>query len=205
MEVELRDGGTIAIRPIEPDDKALLQSMFARLSPGSRRRRFMTEADELSPEDLAYLTEVDHRRHEALVALDPETGELLGVARWFRIPGRREVAELAAAVVDEHQGRGIASALVAAINERARAERIEHYSALVSTDNVQVIEALESHGAVRRDADEPDQVEFEVEVPGEGVGAGLATGLHAAALGQLRLAGAAAGWLWARVRGRPGS
>ncbi|MDQ3936756.1 MAG: GNAT family N-acetyltransferase, partial [Actinomycetota bacterium] len=176
MEVELRDGGTIAIRPIEPDDKPLLQDFFARQSPESRRRRFMTDADELSPEDLIYLTEVDHRRHEALVALDPESGAMLGVVRWFRIPGQREVAELAAAVADDHQGRGIASALVAAANERARTEGIERYHAAVSTDNVQVIEVLERHGAKRRGAPEAGEIEFEADVPGEGVGASLAAG-----------------------------
>jgi hypothetical protein len=69
----------------------------------------------------------------------------------------------------------------------------------VSTDNVQVIEALERHGAVRRDGDDPEAIDFEADVPGEGVGAGLAEGLRAAARGQLRLAGAAAEWLRARV------
>lgn len=201
----LRDGGSVAIRPIEPGDKVRLQSLFARLSPESRRRRFMTDADELAPEDLVYLTEVDHRRHEALVALDPESGEIAGVARWVRVPGRREAAELAVAVADEHQGRGIGTALVTAINARAREEGIERYHAVVSTDNAQVIDVLERNGAVEREAGEPGTIEFEVEVPRQGVGAGLAAGLRAAALGQLRLAGAAAEWLLARVRGRSGA
>jgi RimJ/RimL family protein N-acetyltransferase len=160
----------------------------------------MTEAEELSDEDLVYLTDVDHRRHEALVGIDPETGDILGVARWFRRPGEREVAELAVAVVDDWQGRGIGSGLVAAINERARAEGIERYHAIVSADNVQVIEALERNGAIRSAGEEPGTYDFEADVPGEGVGAGLAEGLRAAARGQLRLAEAAAGWLRARVR-----
>jgi RimJ/RimL family protein N-acetyltransferase len=197
---ELRDGGAIAVRPIAPDDKPLLRAAFERLSEESRRRRFMGPAEELSDEDLVYLTEVDHRRHEALVGLHPETGEILGVARWFRRPGEREVAELAVAVVDDWQGRGIGSALVAALNARAREEGIERYHAIVSTDNVQVIEVLERSGAVRTGGDaEGGEVHFEAEVPGEGVGAGLAAGLRAAARGQLRLAGAAAEWLLTRL------
>jgi RimJ/RimL family protein N-acetyltransferase len=198
--IELRDGGTILVRPIEPADKPLLRTAFERLSEQSRQRRFMGPAEELTDEDLVYLTEVDHRRHEALVALDPETGEILGVARWFRKPGQREVAELAVAVVDDFQGRGIGSALVAAINERARDEGILRYHAIVSTDNVQVIEALERNGAVRKDeSGDPHAIDFEAAVPGEGVGAGLAEGLRAAARGQLRLVGAATEWLLARV------
>jgi RimJ/RimL family protein N-acetyltransferase len=197
---ELRDGATIAVRPIAPEDKPLLRRAFERLSEESRRRRFMGPAEELTDEDLAYLTEVDHRRHEALVGLHPESGEILGVARWFRRPGERDVAELAVAVVDDWQGRGIGSALVAALNARAREEGIERYHAIVSTDNVQVIEVLERNGAVRTGGDaESGEVHFEAEVPGEGVGAGLAAGLRAAARGQLRLAGAAADWLLARL------
>jgi RimJ/RimL family protein N-acetyltransferase len=197
--LELRDGGEIAVRPIEPTDKEALRAAFDRLSEQSRERRFMGPADELTDEDLIYLTEVDHRRHEALVGLHPETGEILGVARWFRQPGNREVAELAVVVADDWQGRGIGSGLVEAINARARDEGIRRYHAIVSTDNVQVIEALERHGAVRRDGDDPEAIDFEADVPREGVGAGLAEGLRAAARGQLRLAGAAADWLRARV------
>ena len=197
--VELRDGSTVAIRPIEPDDKARLRDHFGRLGEESRRRRFHGPADELSDEDLVYLTEVDHRRHEALVATDPESGDILGVARWVRKPGEREVAELAVAVADDWQGRGIGSELVTAINARARAEGIERYTAIVSVDNEQVIEALERHGATRHGSDEPGMVDFVADVPGEGVGAGLADGLRAAALGQLRLAGTAAEWILSRV------
>jgi RimJ/RimL family protein N-acetyltransferase len=200
VTVELSDGSTVVIRQIEPDDKARLRVAFERLSEESRRRRFMGPAEELADEDLIYLTEVDHHRHEALVALHPETDEILGVARWVRVPGRREAAELAVAVVDDWQGRRMGSELVAAINERARDEGIQRYHAIVSTDNVQVIEALERNGAVRREANaEPGTLDFEVDVPGQGVGTGLATGLRAAALGQLRLAGDVAEWLRARV------
>lgn len=198
--MDLRDGGAIAVRPIEPDDKRLLRDTFERLSEESRRRRFMTVAEELTDEDLAYLTELDHRRHEAIAGLDPDTGAIVGVARWFRRPGEREVAELAVAVVDDWQGRGVGSALVSALNDRAREEGIERYHAIVSTDNVGVIEALERHGAVRTGAEaEPGEVHFEAAVPGEGVGAGLAAGLRAAARGQIRLAGAAAEWLLTRL------
>ena len=195
VTAELRDGSAVAIRPIEPDDRERLRTAFHRLSPESRRRRFMTPANEISDEDLMYLTDVDHRRHEALVATDPESGEILGVARWVRQPGRREVAELAVAVVDDRQGQGMGSELVTHANERARAEGIERYHAIVSTDNVQVIEALERHGAVRRGSSEPGEIDFEAEVPGEGVGAGLAAGLRAAASGQLSFVGSAAEWL----------
>src|SRR3954454_934 len=75
------------IRPIEPADADLVRSFYGGLSERSRRLRYLVPAAELSDEDLAYFTDVDHRRHEALVALDD--GRMVGVARYVRTPGQR--------------------------------------------------------------------------------------------------------------------
>jgi RimJ/RimL family protein N-acetyltransferase len=199
-EIELRGGERVRLRQLTPDDRELVRGAFARLSAQSRWRRFMSDADELTDEDLAYLTDVDHRRHEAIAAIEPASGEMLGVGRWVRKPGERDVAELAVAVIDDWQSRGLGTELVAVLNDRARAEGIRRYEAVVSVDNVQVMEALERNGATRQEPGaDPEAVDFVVDVPGEGVGLGLAAGLRAAAAGQLRLAGVAAGWLRERV------
>jgi hypothetical protein len=64
---------SVAVRPIEPGDKAGLAAAFERLSDESRYRRFLSPHGRLSQAELRYLTEVDHHDHEALVALDPAT------------------------------------------------------------------------------------------------------------------------------------
>ena len=61
--------------------------------------------------ELSYLTEVDHHDHEALVAVDPETNEGVGVARFVRSAEDPAVAELAVAVADDWQGQGVGSLL----------------------------------------------------------------------------------------------
>ena len=66
----LRDGSTVLIRPVSPADAGLLADGFTRLSPESRRLRFLTAKDELRPAELRYLTDVDHYDHEAIGALD---------------------------------------------------------------------------------------------------------------------------------------
>lgn len=185
--VRLRDGQEISIRPIRPDDKPLIVDAFDRLSDQSRRRRFLTPASELSAEDLAYLTEVDHKRHEAVLGLEPFEGRAIGVARFVRVPGDRTTAEVAVAVVDEWQRRGVATALMYALSERAREVGIEQFTALVSPENTVVLDALRGAGAERVGTAE-DEVEFTVEVPQEGLGDRLATALRAAGAGQLRLA-----------------
>ena len=50
--VRLRDGASVRIRPIEPDDKPHVLQAFARLSDGSRYRRFLTYKKELSVTEL---------------------------------------------------------------------------------------------------------------------------------------------------------
>src|SRR3954471_23337993 len=88
--VTLRDGSQIAIRPIEPADRDALAEGLRRLSPESRYRRFFASVTDLSARDLDYLTRVDHHDHEALVALDADTGGGRGGARApLRAPRRR--------------------------------------------------------------------------------------------------------------------
>src|SRR5689334_14196650 len=99
--VRLRDGSHVRLRPIRPGDKDQLERGFDRLSPESRYRRFLCPMNELSDHMLEYLTDVDHHDHEAIVALDEESGEGIGVARYVRHLDRPEVAELAVTVMDD--------------------------------------------------------------------------------------------------------
>jgi hypothetical protein len=69
----LRDGSLVRIQPIQPEDKRELERGFKRLSDRSRYSRFLAPMERLSPSMLAYLTEVDHRDHEALIAFDAES------------------------------------------------------------------------------------------------------------------------------------
>jgi RimJ/RimL family protein N-acetyltransferase len=184
--VELRDGRTILVRQIGADDAERLADAFNRLSEESRQRRFLTPATELSSEDLDYLTNVDHRRHEAMVAIDPGDGRLVGSARYVQVPGERETAEVAVAVVDEWQRRGVATALLASLSGRAHENGVERFRAYVSSDNTVVLDALERAGATRAPGG-GGEIEFNVEVPRDGLGDRLRTALRAAAAGQLQM------------------
>ena len=188
--IELRDGTPIVVRPIAPEDKTLLLEAFERLSDESRRRRYLTPATELTPEDLVYLTAVDHRRHEAVIALD-EDGRCVGVARYVQVPGERRIAEIAAEVVDDWHGRGVATALLGDLSRRALENGITQFRAYVSSDNRVVLDALERAGAHRSGA-EAGELEFLVDVPRDGLGDRLRAALRAAAAGQLSLAARAA-------------
>jgi RimJ/RimL family protein N-acetyltransferase len=183
----LRDGAQIEIRPIGPDDREELAAGMRRLSPESRYRRFFTPASELSETQLTYLTEVDHHDHEALVALDPETGHGIGVARFVRSPADAETAEVAVAVADSWQGRGVATALLDRLSERARTEGVRRFSADILAENRPMLELIGELGDAHVIERDRGTVAVVVDLPPEGIGAALREALRAAARDVLRV------------------
>ncbi|HEY0717245.1 MAG TPA: GNAT family N-acetyltransferase [Streptosporangiaceae bacterium] len=132
----LRDGSEVLIRPVRAGDAGLLAAGFARLSPESRRLRFLTAKDTLRPAELRYLTDVDHHDHEALGALDPADGQGVGIARYIRDAADPRTAEIAVTIADGWQGRGLGTELVSRLAGRARREGIERFVALTAGGNV---------------------------------------------------------------------
>lgn len=151
--VALADGASILIRPVEPTDARQLNAHFEHLSAVSRYRRFLTTIDHLSKHQLTYLTDVDHERHEALVALDAVTGEGVGFARSVRDaedPGR---AEVTVAVADLWQGHGVGRALIERLAARAQAAGVERFTARLLIGN------HAGHRLLERVAEEIDEHE----------------------------------------------
>ena len=182
----LRDGNEILIRPIRPDDREELAAGVRRLSPESRYRRFFTPTNELSASELSYLTDVDHHDHEALVALEPASGHGIGVARFVRSADDPEVAEVAVAVADSWQNRGVATALLGRLTQRAREEGVRRFSAEILADNRPMLELIDDLGDVTLRHLDQGSVQIELELPPEGIGAALRESLRAAARELLR-------------------
>jgi GNAT superfamily N-acetyltransferase len=137
MVLGLADGRRARIRPIAPDDKALLQDGLQRLSPESVRRRFLGPKPRLSAAELRYLTEVDGRDHIALVAVDDSAPErLVGVARCVRSEDDARTAEMAIVVADAWQGHGVGQVLVEALAQAAAAAGVRRFSAVILADNL---------------------------------------------------------------------
>lgn len=174
----------LAIRPISPDDKPALREGFERLSEQSRYRRFLSPHDALSDAELRYLTEVDHHDHEALVAVEPRTGAGVGVARYVRSGKDPASAELAVAVVDDWQGRGVGTRLATALAARARDEGITTFTALVLTENQLMLNLARALGEARIINREAGTVELAIELPDRGPGR-LIRLLRAVASGEL--------------------
>jgi RimJ/RimL family protein N-acetyltransferase len=177
----------IEIRPIRPDDRDALADGVRRMSPESRYRRFFSPIDHLTEKQLTYLTQVDHHDHEALVALEPGTAHGIGVARFVRSESDPSVAEMAVAVADDWQGQGIGSELLHRLTERAREEQITRFSASILAENQPMLRLIAELGEVRVTDRAAGAIDMEVELPDEGIGAGLRETLRAAARGLLHM------------------
>ena len=160
----LHDGARVTLRPIVPDDKGLLIDVFARLSAQSRYQRFFTIPRELSPATLSYFTEVDHSNREAIIAIEPISGQALGVARYVRLRDDSQAAEIAVAVVDDWHRRGLAHALLSQLTFRAREEGISRFVAVVQARNHDALALAKEIGDSRLRVAGPN-LEFVIELP----------------------------------------
>jgi GNAT superfamily N-acetyltransferase len=175
------------VRPIEAADTAAIAEIVAHLSEQSRYQRFLTALVELSPSELRYLTEVDHRDHEALIAFDPVTGAAVGVARFVRLDDAAR-AEAAVAVIDDWQGRGLGTILTRLLAGRAHEEGVDTFVALLLAGNRQMHDVLASLGPAHVISSDSGTVEVEVEVPADGIGDHMAGVLRVVAGGSVDLA-----------------
>jgi GNAT superfamily N-acetyltransferase len=169
VPIALRDGSRVRIRRLRDSDSELLLRGFRRLSPESRYRRFLAPTPKLSERTVRYLVEIDHRNHEALIALDEQCNEGVGVARYVRNPARPTAAEVAVTVVDDWQGRGLGTLLLEAITMRAREEGVDTFTAVMLVENRQMMDLLQRLGAVRVVDRAAGTVEVEVHLPALGV------------------------------------
>jgi acetyltransferase len=117
-EMRLRDGRTVRVRPIRPEDAGRELRFFDGLSERSRFQRFLQYVRELSPRMLARFTQLDYDRELALAAL--WEGEFVAVGRYA--PNADGLtAEFALTVADAWQGKGLGHALLERLCAAARA------------------------------------------------------------------------------------
>ncbi|MEC4723590.1 bifunctional acetate--CoA ligase family protein/GNAT family N-acetyltransferase [Noviherbaspirillum sp. CPCC 100848] len=104
----------LLLRPIRPEDGAAHLAFFNALDPEDVRYRMFIRMRELSPSQLARLTQIDYDREMAFIAtrrLDTGAWETLGVARVVADPDNVE-AEFAVIVRSDLKGQGLGYALM---------------------------------------------------------------------------------------------
>jgi len=152
----LHDGRRVEIRALRPDDEADLIAAVARTSAESLRRRFFATKRSFTEQETAFFLNVDFVNHVSLVAVVEEGGQPMIAAGGRYIVVRPEEAEIALAVVDAYQGRGVGGALMRHLIAIARAADLRKLIAEVLVENMPMRRLLERSGlrmSTRREAE----------------------------------------------------
>jgi len=149
----------LTIRPIRPEDAEAHGEFFKRLTPEDVRYRFFTALRELSPEQIARMTQVDYEREIAFVAVRESTGETVGVARLVRETYATE-GEYAVVTQPDMRGRGLARHLMTKLIDWGRAQGMSEIVGQVLASNQPMLAFVRRMGFhIRRMPDENDVVE----------------------------------------------
>jgi RimJ/RimL family protein N-acetyltransferase len=147
VDVLLKDGSTIRLRPIRPDDDEAMIAAFYRLSERTIYFRFHHPVQHMTKDEVKHYTRVDYENTFALVAItgEPPEEQIIGVGRYARL-GDSDRAEVAFVVEDSHQGRGIATQLLDNLAAVARERGINTFEADVLAENRPMMEVLRESG-----------------------------------------------------------
>ncbi len=163
----LRNGATVHVRPIRPDDTRRLQVFHASLSLDTIIYRFFRVLPQLTDDQAHRFTHLDYENRMALIATLCEGGDerILGVVRYDRIGA--EAAEVAFVIADDWQGQGISTALLRMLAGYARPRGITSFLAITMGENVRMLSMLRHCGypATSRFADGTVEVQLEIAAP----------------------------------------
>ncbi|WP_323844230.1 GNAT family N-acetyltransferase [Microbulbifer magnicolonia] len=144
---KLSDGQVVKIRPLNRDDIELEREFITNLSPESRHFRFLAGVGKPSQKMLEELTDIDHDRREAFIALIQEDGgeKEIGVSRYALDPDGK-AGECAVVVADEWQKHGLGTLLINRLIESARARGLERLYSIDSAENFKLRQVAREMG-----------------------------------------------------------
>lgn len=155
-EEKLKNGMTVLIRPIQPEDESAMVHFHQRLSNKTVYYRYLQSLQlrqRISHARLERVCASNHDNEIALVAL--LHNEIRGVVRMCRFPGTSE-AEMAIVIEDSWQRLGLGKALLRAHIDMARHEGVTRIIAEMAQDNVSMQRLAVSMGFVlERRLDDP--------------------------------------------------
>ena len=144
-DVVLRDGSTVHLRPIRPDDEERLLAFLRTLSRDSRALRFFSATgDFFLTAEAKREVAVDYVRTLGLVATTGPEERIVGHALYAALDGDR--AEVAFAVADDYQGRGVGTLLLGHLAEAAGANGIRIFEAEMIPENLRMLEVFRESG-----------------------------------------------------------
>ncbi|HUR32795.1 MAG TPA: GNAT family N-acetyltransferase [Vicinamibacterales bacterium] len=142
----LRDGTVASVRPTMVGDREAIRRFFHDLSPESRRNRFFTSAEPPDSVIARMSDSTDPHRALTLVVHRLRSDDLRPVALASYIGVTARVAEVAFAVDDSLQGRGVSTALLERLAVHAAREGFQRFQASTFADNHAMLEVFRDSG-----------------------------------------------------------
>jgi CRP-like cAMP-binding protein len=163
VEVRLKDGTTLMLRPVLPGDVERTADSSVQFSSETIYRRFMSTRAP-SPTLMHYLFEVDYVDHFVWVLVDGVEGPAVADTRFVRDVDDPTVAEVAFIVADDYQGRGIGTFLMEALIIAAHVAGVRRFTARLLAENAPMRAILDRYGG-EWERDEPGVVTTVFDVP----------------------------------------
>jgi acetyltransferase len=144
---KMRDGRTVLLRPIKPEDEPLWLEMFRNFSEESIRFRFFQIIKDTPHEVRVRYCNIDYDREIAIVAELTENGQrkILGVVRVSLEPDRKS-GEIAFIVADPWQGLGLGTKMVDYTIEICKDMGVETIYGIMLPDNHRAINLTRKMG-----------------------------------------------------------
>ncbi|WP_426417105.1 bifunctional acetate--CoA ligase family protein/GNAT family N-acetyltransferase [Aestuariirhabdus sp. LZHN29] len=138
---QLRDGSTVLLRPIRPEDEPSHKAFDLSLTREDRYKRFFGEVGEMTHEDMAHLTQIDYDREMAFIATRQENqlDTTLGVVRVHVDPDGTE-AEFAVILRPNTQGQGLGRMLMEKVISYCKQQQIDEIMGYTMPENRGMIE-----------------------------------------------------------------
>lgn len=143
-DILLADGTTAHLRAVTPGDADALVALHSRFSERTRYLRYFSPYPRIPRADLHRFVNVDHHDREALAVWAGD--RLLAVGRYDRLGPGAEEAEVAFAVEDAYQGRGIGSVLLEHLAAAALPAGITRFVAEVLPENAAMLRVFTDAG-----------------------------------------------------------
>jgi len=145
-------GVKVTFRPVKLSDEALLKDFFYGLSDQSMALRFVSNRRDMPHERLQKYTVIDYDKELEIVAVvqDGYREEVVGLGGWYRDEAS-QTAEVALAVKDPYQNKGIGTSLLGYLRELGRQRGFKAFTADVLCENTRMIHVLKKAGFVIAD------------------------------------------------------